>query len=132
MLEQKEKSQEMLKEILTRYSIENKIVVLTSNVHPKNLKNFEEGLLSILTKSVIVSLHMPSSKEKIEILTKQTREYNLSIPTIVLEELVRDESKSIRELQGNLNTLVAKASVLGKPITLELFKEHLDSEIYSL
>ena len=57
---------------------------------------------------------------------------NLSIPTIVLEELVRDESKSIRELQGNLNTLVAKASVLGKPITLELFKEHLDSEIYSL
>jgi chromosomal replication initiator protein len=123
LLHGKEKTQEFFKEILDLYYNENKLMVLTSNLLPNELKGFTEGVYSRLTKSVVVKLHNPSKKTKIEILEMKLLDYNFQIANEILEDLVMDDSKSVMELEGDLITLIAQASVLRTPLTYDFYIE---------
>ena len=127
LLFNKDMSQKFLKEILDLFSNENKTIVLTSLVLLNELRGgFEEGLFSRLTKSVVVHINKPSKNTKIEILNVKSIQYDLKIAPDLIEKLMEDDNKSVREVEGELITLLAKSTILGCTPTLKFYREHFE------
>ena len=55
-------------------------------------------------------------------------DYHLRIAYEILEDLVKDDSKSVMELEGDLITLIAKASVLGTSPTYDFYMEQINKQ----
>ncbi len=128
LLKGKQSTSDVYGSILNRFLVENKIIVLTTNVLPNNF--FEsEKLNSILSKSVLVSIYAPGPETKIKILKRYLDEFLLNVPTEIIDELVQDQDKNINLLLGNLITLVAKSSVLRTPLTKDFARENLINKI---
>lgn len=98
----------------------NKQIVVTSDLPPKRLQDFEERMLSRFEWGLITDVQPPDLETRIAILRKKSAQERLSAPPEVLEFIASKMSTNIRELEGALIRVTAFASLNRSPVDLAL------------
>jgi chromosomal replication initiator protein len=118
----KERTQEEFFHTFNTLYQSGKQIVLTSDRPPKELKGIEERLISRFQWGLVVDIQPPDLETRIAILQKKAEENLLTLPQEIIELFATNITSNIRELEGSLIRLLAKSSLQGKDVTLELAK----------
>lgn len=125
-------SQEIFFNMYNKLISDNKQIVITSDIHPTELKGIENRLISRFSSGLSVSVGSPEFETAKAILQKKMegRSDEIMIDDEVLDYLATRFASDVRKLEGTLNELFFKA-ILYNPeridITFakEIFKENL-------
>ncbi len=98
----------------------NKQIVVTSDLPPKQLQDFEDRMRSRFEWGLITDVQPPDLETRIAILRKKSAQERLSAPPEVLEFIASKISTNIRELEGALIRVTAFASLNRQPVDLPL------------
>ena len=124
-------SQELFFNMYNKLISDNKQIVITSDIHPTELKGIENRLISRFSSGLSVSVGSPEFETAKAILQKKMegRSDEIMIDDEVLDYLATRFASDVRKLEGTLNELFFKA-ILYNPeridITFakEIFKEN--------
>jgi chromosomal replication initiator protein len=103
----------------------NKQVVITSDVPPKELRGFEERMISRFEWGLLTDIQAPEFETRIAILRKKAQIENLTVPDEVIDYMAARVSSNIRELEGTLIRITAFANLNRQPINLDLVQSIL-------
>jgi len=98
-------------------------IVLSSDRPPKELKGLDDRLLSRFQWGLTSDIQPPDLETRIAILLKKSENEGISIPQDVVECIATNVTSNIRELEGCLISLMAKASLEGREISVDLARE---------
>ena len=99
---------------------DNKQVVITSDVPPKQLDGFEDRLRSRFEWGLLTDVQPPDLETRIAILRKKAISEDLPISDDVMEYIAARISTNIRELEGALIRVTAFANLNRQPVELSL------------
>lgn len=102
-----------------------KQIVLTSDVPPKELRGLDERLISRFQCGLTADIQPPDLETRIAILQKKSQENSLELPSEVIDFVAASVTKNIRELEGCLISLFARASLENREVDVELAKDVL-------
>ncbi|HCN04555.1 MAG TPA: chromosomal replication initiator protein DnaA [Bacteroidetes bacterium] len=119
----KEKTQDMFFHTFNALHQAGRQLILTSDKQPKDLADVDERLISRFTWGLTADIGMPDFETRMAILQQKSMEEGTDMPGDVLEYIARHVTSSVRELEGCLISLLAKVSLDGRELTLELAKE---------
>ncbi|WP_419471093.1 chromosomal replication initiator protein DnaA [Georgenia yuyongxinii] len=99
---------------------DNKQVVITSDVPPKQLDGFEDRMRSRFEWGLLTDVQPPDLETRIAILRKKAINENLQATDDVLGYIASRISTNIRELEGALIRVTAFANLNRQPVELSL------------
>jgi len=126
-----ETQEEMFHTFNDLYS-ENKQIVLTSDVPPRELRDLEARLTSRFSAGLIADITIPDYETRTAILEKKLHSEMIEIPQEVKEFITRNIVSNIRDLEGALTKVTAYARLTNTTITLELTQEVLRDQLISM
>lgn len=101
-------------------------LIISADRSPSDLEGIEERIRSRLGWGLVADIHPTDFELRLGILqSKLEATSGASVATDVLEFLARRISSNIRELEGALNRVVAHATLVGRPVSLEFTKSVL-------
>ncbi|MDR1798280.1 MAG: chromosomal replication initiator protein DnaA [Bifidobacteriaceae bacterium] len=95
-------------------------VVITSDLHPKQLDGFEDRLRSRFEWGLLTDVNPPDLETRIAILRKKAASEGLYAPDDVVEYIASRVASNIRELEGALIRVTAFANLNAQPVDLAL------------
>jgi|TARA_B100000315_G_scaffold258985_2_gene313104 chromosomal replication initiator protein len=95
-------------------------IVLTSDRPPKSIPGLEEKLRSRFEWGLTATIEPPNLDTRLAILQAKAKQTGADIIPEVLTLIAQQARGNIRELEGNLNRVLAYAKLLGAKPTLEL------------
>jgi chromosomal replication initiator protein len=104
---------------------QNRQIVISADKSPNDLEGIEERMRSRLGWGMVADLHPTTYELRLGILQSKAEPMGVEMPAKVLEFLAHKITSNVRELEGALNRIVAYASLVGRPITLESAQEVL-------
>lgn len=125
----KQSVQEELFHTFNALQAENKQIVLTSDVPPKEIATLEERLRTRFEGGLIADIQPPDAETKIAILKQKAFERKAVLPADVLEFLARDSGTDVRTLEGRLNKVIFASKLHEKPVTMELAATALNEAV---
>jgi chromosomal replication initiator protein len=102
-----------------------KQIVLSSDVPPKEMQGLDERLISRFQCGLTADVQPPDLETRIAILQKKSEENALELPPIVIDFIAANVTKNIRELEGCLISILARASLENREIDIDLAKDVL-------
>ncbi|HEY4612575.1 MAG TPA: chromosomal replication initiator protein DnaA [Bacteroidota bacterium] len=102
-----------------------KQIVLSSDVPPKELKGLDDRLISRFQCGLTADIQPPDLETRIAILQKKSEENGLDLSPDVVEYIAANVTNNIRELEGCLISLLARASLESRDITVDLAQDVL-------
>ena len=121
----REKTQEIFFHIFNQLHQSGKQIIMTSDCPPRDLKGFQERLLSRFKWGLTADLQEPDFETKLAIIHNKMQSDGIEIPIEVAEYLAFSVDTNLRDMEGVLNSLLFHATLLKKEIDLELAKEVL-------
>jgi chromosomal replication initiator protein len=121
----KDRTQEMFFHIFNHLHQAGKQVIMTSDVPPRELKGFEERLLSRFKWGLTADLQSPDFETRVAIIQNKMQADGIDIPPQVVEYLAYSVETNVRELEGVLISLIAQSSLTRREIDLEMAKQAL-------
>jgi chromosomal replication initiator protein len=103
----------------------NKRIVIASDVAPKNLKGFEQRLISRFDSGLTVDVKPPDRETRVAILRMMASMNSVKIPNDVLDLIAERFTENIRELEGALTRVTAVASLNDQQVTCALAEQTL-------
>ncbi len=100
-------------------------IILTCDRYPKEVDNLEPRLKSRLGWGLSVAIEPPDFETRAAILLSKAAARGLDMPEKVAFLIAKRMRSNVRDLEGALNTLAARANFLGQPITEEFAQETL-------
>jgi len=100
-------------------------IILTCDRYPREVENLEPRLKSRLGWGLSVVLEPPDDETRATILMDKAQRRGIELPADVAWQIAKRLHSSVRDLEGALNTLAARANFTGLPITLEFAQETL-------
>ena len=125
----REKTQEIFFHIFNQLHQSGKQIIMTSDCPPRDMKGFQERLLSRFKWGLTADLQEPDFETKLAIIHRKMHADGIDIPTEVAEYLAYSVDTNLRDMEGVLNSLIFHATLLKKNIDLELAKEVLKNII---
>ena len=119
----KEKTQDNFFHTFNALHQAGKQLVLTSDKPLRDLSDVDDRLLSRFQWGLTVDIQAPDLEMRMAILQKKSIDEGIEIPVDIIEYLARYSKHNIRELEGNLISLIAKNTLDKKPLTVDLAKE---------
>ncbi|WP_089322944.1 chromosomal replication initiator protein DnaA [Desulfurobacterium atlanticum] len=105
-----------------------KQVVLTSDRPPKDIPMLTERLRSRFEWGLIADIQPPDFETRIAILRRKAEDEGIEVSDEVLKLIASRIKSNIRQLEGTLLKLKAKAQLEGKPLDAELVRTTLSIE----
>jgi chromosomal replication initiator protein len=96
----------------------SKQIVVTSDKYPQQLDKMEERLVSRFQWGLVADIHAPELETRVAIVRKKAHLEHIELGDDVCLFIAQIVRSNVRELEGTLIRLAAKASLLGKPIDL--------------
>lgn len=103
----------------------NRQIVITSDRPPKSMPLLEDRLRSRFGWGLIADIQPPDLETRIAILQAKAEEQRVGVPQEVLDFIGRKVQRSIRELEGSLNRVLAFARLTKTPLTIKLATQAL-------
>src|SRR3954463_7955942 len=103
----------------------HKQIVLTSDKLPAELGGVEDRLRSRFTWGLIAEVETPDLETRVAILKRKAEVDKVTLPDDVALYLAAHGKTNVRELEGALLRLAARASFQGESITLEVARDAL-------
>ena len=100
-------------------------LILTCDRYPKEVDNLEPRLKSRLGWGLSVAIDPPDFETRTAILLSKSSARGIDVPEPVAQLIARRMRSNVRDLEGALNTLAARANFLGLPITSDFALETL-------
>ncbi len=97
-----------------------KQIILSSDKPPKDIPLLEDRLKSRFEWGLIADISNPDYETRLAILRKKAQLDNIIIDDDILSTIATRIDSNIRELEGTLNKLIAKASLTNSSITMEM------------
>lgn len=104
----------------------NKQVIISSDKPPRDLPLIEERLKTRFEWGLLADVSMPDYDTRLAILRKKVQLENIIIDDYILSVIATKINTNIRELEGALNRIVAYASLIHSPITLETAEKSIN------
>ena len=100
-------------------------IILTCDRYPREVEGLEPRLKSRLGWGLSVAIDPPDFETRAQIVLSKARERGTLIPDDVAILIAKKMRSNVRDLEGALNTLAARANFTGRPITAEFAQETL-------
>ena len=95
-------------------------VIISSDHPPKDINLLEDRLKSRFEWGLIADISNADYETRLAILRKKAQIDNIIIDDAILSTIANRIDTNIRELEGALNKLIARASLINSPITMEM------------
>jgi chromosomal replication initiator protein len=102
-----------------------KQIVLSSDVPPKELKGLDDRLISRFQSGLTADIQPPDLETRIAILRKKSEDNRFELPQDVVDFIATNVTSNIRELEGCLISLIARASLDDREVNVELARDVL-------
>lgn len=106
-----------------------KQIILSSDRPPKEMKLLEDRLKSRFEWGLIADISNPDYETRLAILRKKAQSDSIVIDDMILSNIATKIDTNIRELEGVLNKMIAKASLTHSPLTLEMAEKAINDVI---
>ncbi len=125
MLSDMDGTQKIFQNLFDKLMEQEKRIVLSINCKPQDLTGFRDEVLTRLRWGLMIEMLIPDYDTRLEILRrKAARDGSYNIPDEIFEYIAHSINFSVRELEGALNSLLARSLVKDKPpISLAMVKE---------
>lgn len=100
-------------------------IILTCDRYPREVQNLEPRLKSRLGWGLSVAIEPPDFETRAAILMSKAASKAIDLPQDVAMLLARRIRSNVRDLEGALNTLAARANFFGRQISIEFTQETL-------
>jgi chromosomal replication initiator protein len=124
-LSNKDSSQDEFFHTFNALHYAHKQIVLTSDKLPAELPGVEDRLRSRFTWGLIAEVESPDLETRVAILKRKAELEHVNMPDEVALYLAAHIKTNVRELEGALLRLAARASFQAQPISLELARDAL-------
>lgn len=104
-----------------------KQIVITSDLIPQQIPGFEERLRNRFQWGLIADIQLPNLEHRMAILMDKAERMGLRLPENVVLYIATHARRDVRELEGALRRVNAYATFQGRPITVELAAETLQT-----
>ena len=104
-------------------------IILSSDRPPKEMKLLEDRLKSRFEWGLIADISNPDYETRLAILRKKAQSDNIIIDDLILSNIATKIDTNIRELEGVLNKMIAKASLTHSPLTLEMAEKAINDVV---
>ena len=124
-LSNKDSSQDEFFHTFNALHYAHKQIVLTSDKLPAELPGVEDRLRSRFTWGLIAEVETPDLETRVAILKRKAEAEKVSLPDEVALYLAAHIKSNVRELEGALLRLAARASFHGQEISIDIAREAL-------
>jgi chromosomal replication initiator protein len=100
-------------------------IILTCDRYPREVENLEPRLKSRLGWGLSVAIEPPDFETRAAILGAKAQARGVALPDEVALVIAKRMRSNVRDLEGALNTLAARANFLGRSITVDFAQETL-------
>jgi len=104
-------------------------IIMTSDKPPKDIDNLEDRLKSRFEWGLMADISNADYETRLAILRKKVQIENIIIDDNILSNIAIKVDSNIRELEGTLNKILAKASLTHSPISIELAEQCINDVI---
>jgi len=104
---------------------QNRQVVISADKSPDDLQGVEDRMRSRLGWGLVADIHPTTYELRLGILQAKAESFQVDVPVKVLEFLAHKITSDVRVLEGALNRIMAHATLVGRPVTLETTQEVL-------
>lgn len=109
---------------------QNKQIIISADRAPGEIKQMEDRVRSRLQCGLVVDLHPTDYELRLGVLLSKVEQYRNTYPGLTIADGVREFlaqriSTNVRVLEGALTRLFAFASLVGRPIDMELTQDCL-------
>ena len=102
-----------------------KQLIITSDTYPKELKEFEDRLVSRFASGLTVAIEPPELEMRVAILLKKAENEGHPLQEDVAFFIAKNLRSNVRELEGALRKILAFSSFHNRSISVELAREAL-------
>lgn len=102
-------------------------IILTCDRYPKEVENLQPRLKSRFGWGLSVAIEPPDYETRVAILLSKAQGMQFELPEPVAFLIAKRMRSNVRDLEGALNTLYARANFTGQAITSEFAQETLRS-----
>lgn len=128
-LAKKDRSQEEFFHIFNILFDKQHQMVLTCDKYPKEIDGLEERLKSRFGWGLPVIIEPPDLETRASILTKKANQFNVNLPLKVAFFIAEKIPSNVRELEGALRLVIARAKFINQEITINLTQDALHNLI---
>ena len=107
-----------------------KQIIISSDKPPREIQFLEDRLKSRFEWGLLADISCPDYETRLAILRKKAQEENIIIEDYILSNIATKIDSNIRELEGVFNKIVARASLIHSPITIELAEKTINEFKY--
>ena len=107
-----------------------KQIIISSDKPPKDIDHLEDRLKSRFEWGLIADVSKADYETRLAILRKKVQLENFVVDDLILSNIATRVDSNIRELEGTLNKIMAKAQLTHSPVTVE-FAEHCIDDVIS-
>ena len=123
----KEKTQTELAYTLDVLSRDDKRIIFTGTHFPRDIPKLKSKLQSRLIAGMVTHIEPPDFQTRLKILDKKAANEGIRLPSDVAELIASNITRDVRQLESSVIGIVAKSSLLDKPIDIRLAHEVLES-----
>jgi chromosomal replication initiator protein len=125
----KERTQEELFHVFNALHDERKQLVFVSDRAPKELEGLEQRLRSRFEGGLVVELQVPDQGLRERLYARFLTQTGQTSTPDLLAFLARRPAASVREIQGTVSRMVARAEAAGGAVTMALARVELDGVV---
>ena len=125
----KERCQEEFFHTFNTLHENGKQIIISSDRPPKDINLLEDRLKSRFEWGLIADISNPDYETRLAILRKKAQLDNIIIDDDILCDIATKIDSNIRELEGVLNKLIAKASLTNSHITMEMAERAINDVV---
>ncbi len=124
-----EKTQEELFHTFNTFYESGKQIIFSSDKHPNFIPGLEDRLRTRFSQGMIVDIIEPDYESRLAIIKSKAKNTPYPLTDDVIEYIADVIQGNIRELEGNIKTILLQADLKKKPLTLTDIKQILKNSL---
>lgn len=125
----KDKTQRIFYFIFNHLKQNNRQLIMSSDCCPSQMEGMQDRLLSRFKSGMTAQLDKPDLELRRDVLAQKALRDGLKLPADVMDFIAENVTDSIRELEGVVVSLLAHATFLNMPISIDLARRVLSNSV---
>jgi chromosomal replication initiator protein len=125
----KEKTQTELGYTLDALINDNKKIIFTSSLLPKDMPSMTKGLSSRLVSGIITTIDKPDYEMRVKIISKKSSEHNIPLSEDIIHLFAKNLTRDVRQIESTIRCLRAKSDLMNARIDMALAKEVINCQV---